>query len=231
MSREFISYPDSLIPPQPVPACSDAFTRQVHNLLDGRPKDEATVVHALEGMDEMFDRIAAGLYSLASMLVGEGEDGIRLVETAVATTELSPTDNAVESRQSSRRALAAAAIEILEQREPGSLAAPDDLRPAATCIGDDDLDAAGEYGEELERMIAGPDRERVRTWLESLPAALRTIFVLRAVAGFSSIETAGLLAAHGGPQASDWTPEAVREYFRQALCSLASQLLHATAAR
>ena len=38
-----------------------------------------------------------------------------------------------------------------------------------------------------------------------------------------------LLAAHGGPRAAGWTPEAVRELFRQALCSLASQLIHATA--
>ncbi len=44
---------------------------------------------ALEGMDAMLDRIAAGLYSIASMLVGEGEDSIGLVETAVARTDLS----------------------------------------------------------------------------------------------------------------------------------------------
>ena len=47
---------DSQIPAQPIPA----------------------------GRNEVFDRIAAGLYSLASMLVGEGEDGVRLVEMAVA---------------------------------------------------------------------------------------------------------------------------------------------------
>ena len=56
----------------------------MHGLLDGQPKDEATVSKALEGMDEMLDVIAAGLYSMASMLVGEGEDSIRLVEVAVA---------------------------------------------------------------------------------------------------------------------------------------------------
>ena len=31
--------------------------------------------------------LAAGLYSMASMLVGEGEEGVRLVETAVATAD------------------------------------------------------------------------------------------------------------------------------------------------
>jgi hypothetical protein len=52
--------------------------------------------------------------------------------------------------------------------------------------------------------------------------------VLRAVAGFSPAETAGLLAAHGGPEAAGWASEAVRELFRQGLCSLASQMIHAT---
>jgi len=49
------------------------------------------------------------------------------------------------------------------------------------------------------------------------------------VAGLSAADTAGLLATHGGRAAAGWTPEAVRELFRQALCSLASQLIHATA--
>ena len=80
---------------------------------------------------------------------------------------------------------------------------------------------------ELEQMMAGPDRDRVRNWLESLPTAMRAIFVLRAVAGFTAQETAGLLEAHGGPLASEWCPETVRELFRQGLCSLASQLIHA----
>ena len=80
-------------------------------------------------------------------------------------------------------------------------------------------------------MMAGPDRDLVRNWLESLPTELRTIFVLRAVAGFSAPETAALLAEHGGSLAAGWTADAVRELFRQALCSLASQVLHASAER
>jgi hypothetical protein len=76
-------------------------------------------------------------------------------------------------------------------------------------------------------MIAGPERDRVRNWLESLPTVQRTIFVLRAVAGFTTAETAALLAEHGGPQAAGWSGDAVRELFRQGLCSLASQLLQA----
>jgi hypothetical protein len=175
----------------------------------------------------MFDLIAAGMYSIASMLVGEGEDSIRLVETAVANTELSSAHDPLQSRKNSRRALCAAALETLAARDAASLAAPHGLEHAVTCIDDEELDAAGVSSEELERMIAGPDRDRVRNWLESLPTAMRTIFVLRAVAGLTPAETANLLQEHGGPQAAGWDDDAVRELFRQGLCSLASQVLHA----
>ena len=197
--------------------------------MDGQPKDEATVARALEGMDSVVDRIASGLYTLASMLVGEGEDSVRLVETAIANTAVSACEDPVEGRRLCRLALCDAAIELLARRDAGSLAAPEVLAPAGGCIDDDDLDAAGTSREEFERMAAGPDRDRVRKWLAKLPAGLRTVFVLRASAGFTGRETAALLAAHGGPQAAGWTPEAVREVFRQALCSLASQLLQASA--
>ncbi|MGA8090191.1 MAG: hypothetical protein WCA10_23165 [Terracidiphilus sp.] len=217
-----------LIPQQPIPAGAEEFSKKVSGLLDGRPKDEATVNRALEGMDAMLDTIAAGLYSMASMLVGEGEDSIGLVEIAVARTEISRGD-AAESRQSSRKALCTAAIELIAERKPGSLAAPEGLEHASTCIEDDDLESAGISREELEHMLAGPNRQSVKTWIESLATPTRVIFVLRAVAGLSADETAALLSAHGGPGAGGWHADAVREIFRQGLCSLASQLIHATA--
>lgn len=216
-----------LIPSQPLPEGAGDFVEKVHGLLDGRPKDETTVARSLEGMESMFDLIAAGLYSMASMLVGEGEDSIKLVETAVANAEVSARSSAGEARRASRLALTTAAVKLIAARDPGNLAAPEGLEHAATCIGDDDLDAAAEAREAMERMISGPDRDRVRTWLESLPTAMRTIFVLRAVAELTATETAELLRAWGGPRAAGWNADAVRELFRQALCSLASQLIHA----
>ncbi len=222
---------DSLIPPQPIPAGAAAFSKQVHGLLDGQPKDETTVTNALAGLDEVLDIIAAKLYNMASMLVGEGEDSIRLVETAVAKAEVSECDDPVQGRKSSRLALCSAALALLEKRQPGSLAAPEGLEHVATCIEDDDLEAAGISTAELESMLAGPNKDRVRNWLASLPKELRVVFVLRAVAGFTSEETAAMLAEHGGPRAQAWTADAVREVFRQALCSLASQLIQATATR
>lgn len=228
MPEQMIPENESLVPPKPIPEGAHEFTERVHGLLDGQPKDEATVAQALDGMDAMVDLIAAGLYNIASMLVGEGEESIRLVETAVATADLSVCQDPKEARQSSRRALCVAAIETLAHRDPASLASPDSLEPAGGCIEDDDLDAAGESGEELLNMLAGPDHGRARNWLTGLPTLVRTIFVLRAVAGFNAAETAEMLAQHGGPRAAGWNREAVREFCRQGLCSLASQLLQAT---
>ncbi|HMG86306.1 MAG TPA: hypothetical protein VK574_11195 [Terracidiphilus sp.] len=219
---------DGLIPQQPIPAGVEEFSKKVSSLLDGRPKDEETVNRTLEGMDDLLDTIAAGLYSMASMLVGEGEDSIGLVETAVARTDISSRGDAGESRRNSRKALCTAAIELIAERKPGSLAAPEGLEHAATCIEDDDLESAGISREELEHMLAGPNRESVKKWIESLGTPTRVIFVLRAVAGLTADETAALLAGHGGLRAVGWNAEAVREIFRQGLCSLASQLIHAT---
>lgn len=231
MSQSSNSENESLIPPQPITAEAQAFSKRVHSLLDGQPKDEATVAKAFEGLDNVFDMIAAGLYSLASMLVGEGEEGVRLVETAIAKAEVSACSDAAAARKGSRRALCAEAIAILERRNPGCLAAPQGLEAAGGCIEDDDLDAAGVSSEDLEKMIAGPDRDRVRNWLATLSTEVRVIFVMRAVAGLSAADTAAMLAEHGGPSAAGWTRDAVRESFRQGLCSLASQLIQASAAR
>jgi hypothetical protein len=216
-----------LNPTQPLPPEAAEFARTVHGLLNGQAKDEATVNKALEGMEGMFDVMAAGLYTLASMLVGEGEDSIRLVEAAVSNADVSACTDPEQARRSSRLALVQAALELIASRDPQALAAPEGLEHASTCIEDDDLDAAGVSRDELERMLAGPDRARMRAWLESLPTAMRTVFVLRAVAVFSAAESAELLAAHGGARAEGWSAEGVRQVFRQALCSLASQVIHA----
>jgi DNA-directed RNA polymerase specialized sigma24 family protein len=183
------------------------------------------------GMDEVFDRIATGLYSLAALLVGEGEESMGLVEAAVTNAETSICLDPTQERKTSRRALVAAALDLLAKRSSESLAAPLGLTPASICIEDDDLASAGISSEELEKMISGPERDLVRKWLAGLPEWMRTVFVLRAVAGLNTAETTGLLQTHGGPQAAAWTPETVREVFRQGLCSLASQLLQASAVK
>jgi hypothetical protein len=228
MPNQSISNSHVRIPPQPIPEGAKDFSDRVRSLLDGKAKDEATVSRALEGIDALLDTIAAGLYSLASMMVGEGEDSVQLVETAVATTEVSACEDPIEGRKNSRRALAKAALQMIAQRDPASLAAPQGIEPAGGCIDDDDLEAAGVSSVELELMMSGPDRYRVRNWLENLPVDLRTVFALRAVAGLSAPETAALLAEYGGPYAAGWNAEGVRAVFRQGLCSIASQLIQAS---
>ena len=83
-----------LDPAQPLPAEAAEFARTVSGMLDGQGRDAEAVESALKGMDSMFDLIAAGLYTLASMLAGEGEDAIRLVETSVAQAEVSACSDA-----------------------------------------------------------------------------------------------------------------------------------------
>lgn len=227
MAKDTPSSTRRIDPTQPFPDDLAGMARAVSGMLDGVPKDDATVRKALEGLESLFDAIAAGLYTMASMLVGEGEDSIRLVEEAVAKAEVSACTDAEQARASSHRALAQAALQLIAQRDPDALAAPRLQETSSSCIEDDDLASAGVSRDELDRMLSGPGRVRMRQWLESLSTATRTIFVLRGVAAFTGPETAALLAECGGPQAAGWTPEGVRESFRQALCSLASQLLHA----
>lgn len=216
-----------LLPSHAVPEGAEEFSKTVQGLLDGQPKDEATVTKALSGMDAMLDLIAAGLYSMASMLVGEGEDSIRLVEMAVTRAEIPSGGDAGQARQNSRRALCTAAVELIAERNPGVLSAPEWVEHASTCIEDDDLESAGISRAELENMLAGPMRKNVKNWIESLATEVRVIFVLRAVARFTAEESAAMLAEHGGKGAKGWSADAVRESFRQGLCSLASQLIHA----
>jgi hypothetical protein len=128
----------------------------------------------------------------------------------------------------------------LEQRHPGTLSAPKSEQSGpVSCIEDDDLDAAGVTHADLDRMMnGGSENQHLRSWLESLDLPLRVIFVLRAIAGLSTDEVATLLADHRAKDAptdqdnrQSWSAEAVRSCFRQALCSLASQLLHASVAK
>lgn len=178
---------------------------------------------------DLLQQVAGELYHLGVMLLGESEATVVLVERAIATAEIPASLDSASARHSARVAMAAAAIETLSQQATAqgrpALAAPDGAYGPPNCIGDDDLDAAGVSAHELEELISGPGRVRMRAWLEGLPVAERTVFVLRTVGGLTTPEVAGLLALHGGNAAQGWMTDAVRSVFRQALCALASQLL------
>jgi hypothetical protein len=199
---------------------------------DSKTFPDKTLADTLDGQpvsnDVLLDQIAAELYHVASMILGEGEDTVRIVEEAVTQLDLTSAGNQDRIRHDARLAVAGEAVALLGQRNPADFVAPGENAGPVSCIEDDELDAAGVSRAELERMLTGPDQQHLRGWLEGLSVSLRVIFVLRAVAGLSSGEIAGVLGEHGGAQAQDWTPDAVRTEFRQGLCSLASQLLHAS---
>jgi DNA-directed RNA polymerase specialized sigma24 family protein len=225
------SVENSFVPEEPLHPQGAAFFAQVTEMLDGQPKDPAVVEAALSGWEGLLEKIGSELYRIATMLLGGGEESIGLIEKVVTNLDLIACRDHAEARHRSRLALAAESISILAKRAPDALAAPAEESGPASCIEDDDLDSVGVTPAELEQMLTGPDDHRLRDWLEGLTDTLRVIFVLRAVAGLSSGEIAGLLAEHGGPSAQNWTPDSVRTAYRQALCSLASQLLNASAAR
>ena len=232
MPSDPISLDRSFVPEEPLDPRRAVFFEQVTAMLDGQTHDPAAVEATLSDWDGVLEEIAAGLYRVSSMLLGEGEESIRLIEQVVATVNLPACHDQAEARHNSRLAMAGQAIAVLAGRDASALAAPSEEDPGpVSCIEDDDLSAAGVTPAELEQMISGPEGHRLRDWLEGLSTSLRVVFVLRAVAGLSSPEVAGLLAENGGPGALGWTPGAVRGSFRQALCSLASQLIHATATR
>jgi len=222
----------SFIPEEPIQPENQAFFVKVTGMLDGQVKDPAVVEAALSGWEQMLAKIAADQYRIGSMLLGEGEDAIAVIEDVVANLDLTACKDHAEAHHNSRLALAAESIKILHSRDSSSLGAPSgqDSGPVS-CIEDDDLESAGVTFAELEAMLNGPDSHHLRNWLESLPINQRVIFVLRAIAGLSSTEVAFLLAEHGGPRSEEWTPDQVRSSFRQALCSLASQLIHATVSK
>jgi hypothetical protein len=190
--------------------------------------ESGALSHSQVGNDVLLDQIAAELYHITSMLLGEGENTIGIVEDAVTRLDLHLSSNLELTRHNARLDAASRAIVLLAQSDPAAFAAPAEDSGPASCIEDEELDAAGVSRAELERMLTGPDQQHLRSWLESLSDSTRVVFVLRAVAGASSGEVAGVLAEYGGQQAQDWTPGAVGAIFRQGLCSLASQLLHAS---
>jgi hypothetical protein len=226
-----LSLENSFLPEEPLHPEGAAFFAQVSDMLDGRPKDPSAVEEALSGWEGLLEKVGSELYRIASMLLGEGEESIGLIENVVTNLDLTACHDHAEARHNARVALAAEAISVLARRDPVALAAPAEESGPASCIEDDDLDSVGVTPAELEQMLTGSGDHRLRDWLEGLSGRLRVIFVLRAVAGLSSAEVAGLLAEHGGAAAQDWTPGAVRSTFRQGLCGLASQLIHASAAR
>jgi hypothetical protein len=167
---------------------------------------------------------ARELYQTAALFIADQDEATQLVEQTVANIEIDPCAEADVARSVTthdliHRTLARVAAKWPAQMHPNSSA---DL---GGCVETDDLSAAGVTPEQLETMISGVGRSRMRQWLEGLGPVERVVFVLRAVLGRSGPESTELLhKATSDP----WTEAHVGDAYRAALCSLASSLVHAT---
>lgn len=178
-----------------------------------------------EGGELTAQSVAAELYQLAALLMGGGHQAAELVEAAIAGAQIDPCAEAEASIHGARLQLVEAAVRRLSQADSRAFDTPASA-PAGGCIEDDDLAAAGVSAGELARMVRDPGRGVLRDWLNRLPVAQRVVFVVRAILGWDNAAAASALSRAA---ARPWQPGQVSELFRQALCSLASSLAHASA--
>lgn len=179
-----------------------------------------------EGAQETIHSAAAELYQLAALLLGNEAQAVEAVEAAnVAIDPCADTETALND---ARRTVVDTALARLCHDDSGAFCAPATSAEAAGCLTDDELDAAGLSSEQLAAMLRGPDRAALRNWLNQLPAAQRAVFVERAMLDWTNAEAAASLS-HASSTA--WEPSQAGDLFRQALCSLASSVVHAASAQ
>ncbi|HTZ89791.1 MAG TPA: hypothetical protein VMA71_05600 [Alloacidobacterium sp.] len=178
--------------------------------------------------DQLVQDTAARLFQTAALLLGDGDEAVRLVEETMAGAEVDPCADGSQATLVLQGQLVHAAIRELSRREPGSFAAAETSGGNALCIDDDDLSVAGITSSQLSQLLQ-EGRGQLRGWLEHLPAAQRAVFVERAMLGHDNAATAQTLRSAGGETAAGWTPDKISGVFRQALCSLANSLAHSGA--
>ena len=176
--------------------------------------------------------MAVELFQLASLLVGDNERALPLIENALATMEIDPCLDPEPAREQARRSVVREALAQLAADEPAAFASQAAVSGGPEpCVHDEDLQAAGVTADDLRHWLEqrgeGELDRPARVWLERLPLVQRAVFVQRAVLGQGNEAAARLLREAGGEQARGWTPEKVSELFRRALCSLADSLAHA----
>lgn len=177
--------------------------------------------------------MAVELFQLASLLVGEQGEALRLIENSLASLEIDPCLNPDQARAQARRVVVHAALQHLASEEPSAFSpAPQSVAAHDPCIQDDDLSAAGVTQDQLRLWLHDGERPELRSglrgWIEGLPVVQRAIFVQRAVLGQGNEAAASLLREAGGEPAREWTSANVSQTFRRALCSLANSLVHAS---
>ena len=168
---------------------------------------------------------AIEMYRFAALMLGSEAEALRLVESTVASVDIDPCSDPEAAEGIVRERVVQGALAIMHSHDPASFAtlpAPD---PCAPCLEDDDVPVSNV---EISELVAGAGRSRFRDWLDRLSQAQRAVFVQRAVLGRTNADTA--LAINHFARPAIWTADAVGSLFRQALCSLASALVHSAPA-
>jgi DNA-directed RNA polymerase specialized sigma24 family protein len=168
---------------------------------------------------------ALELFQMAALMLGNEEEAVSLVEETLADTQADPCADTAAVRGELRPRLLEAAVRRIASLYPAAFAVPVVAEGSGSCIESDDLASVGLSGETLASLTQGPGRVKMREWLEQLTPALRTIFVLRAIAGQDGERTAENLRHSGVDGAQSWRSDQVGTIYRQALCSLASSLV------
>jgi hypothetical protein len=172
-----------------------------------------------------FESVARELYQTAALFVGDEGEAMQLVEQTVANVEMDPCADGDAARNAANHDLVQRALIRVAALRPAQMH-PSAAADLGGCVETDELSAAGITRNQLESLLSGGDRMRMRQWLEGLGPVERSVFVLRAVLGRSRAESEHLLhQATGDP----WTEAHVGGAYRAALCSLASSLVHSSA--
>jgi DNA-directed RNA polymerase specialized sigma24 family protein len=170
---------------------------------------------------------AVELYQLAALMLGDESQAVDLVEAAVSDTDIDPCDAAEASIHAARLNLVETAVARLSEANPSAFEAPAlSHEGSGGCIEGDDLSSAGITSSQLAEMVNGTGRRSLRNWLNQLPVAQRAIFVERAILGWDNNAAAASISR---ASTHSWQPRQVSDLFRQALCSLATSLLHSAA--
>jgi DNA-directed RNA polymerase specialized sigma24 family protein len=159
-------------------------------------------------------------------MLGSENEALNLVEETVSQAEVDPCAQQDKDVDATRHQLIEAAVARMKQVDPQAFIAPVAGSGNSSCIGEDeDLAAAGISPRQLAELVSGAGRAEMRIWLDQLPPAQRAIFVQRAVLAWDNGTTAATLRNAVGGR-SEWGADQVSDLFRQALCSLATSLVH-----
>jgi DNA-directed RNA polymerase sigma subunit (sigma70/sigma32) len=172
------------------------------------------------------ENAAVEMYRFAALMLGNENQAMELVENTVAQVDIDPCADPCAVKGLVRERVLDGALEIMHRHDPASFSAPLSSDRTGSCIEDDSTVPLS--GEEISHLVESAGRGPLRAWLERLSQAQRAVFVQRAVLGSSNADTARAINRYSRP--SIWTAEAVSNLFRQALCSLASSLLHSAPA-